>query len=84
MAKISCNVGMVCRHLPIGSYISGPCLAILNFSHNTPLCMLLQTLSFLQKFHPECSGIEIVMNLLNFDVELMLWKVVSYFVPFVD
>ena len=46
--------------------------------------MLLQTLSFLQNFHPEYSGIEIAMTLLNFDVELMLWKVVSYFVPFVD
>ena len=58
---------MQCRYglqtLPIGSNISGPCLAILNFGHNTPLCILLQTLSFLQNFHPEYSGIEIVMML---------------------
>ena len=79
MAKISCNVCMVCRHLPIGSYISGPCLAILNFGHNTPLCMLLQTLSFLQNFLPEYSGIKIHVTLFNFNVELTLWKVVPYF-----
>ena len=74
---------MQCRYglqtLPIGLYISGSYLAILNFGHNTPLFMLLQTLPFLQNFLPEYSGIKILATLFNFNVELTLWKVVPYF-----
>lgn len=50
-------------------------IVILNFTHNTSLCKVLQTLQFLQNLAYNTGKFKIVFSLLIFDVKIMLWMV---------